>query len=252
METPINTEFTDKPICPYCGHSERDAWEIDFGGMDGDVELLPLPELWKWDERGYLIAQPTMVDMQTYARANVLHHTAPLRYALDNAARSIKSLRGVMDSHAAEIEALRAEVAEARDGWHMANGTADLAMKHRDAAEARAERLAEEIDWVKFQSEDDSMFAEIEAAAKASFHRHRTSCRGQTMTRADNYESHLVWATLEWAKRTNGAEQRAERLAEALREARHYVDGNRFPSIVAKIDALLHPAAQTGGSDNDR
>src|SRR5690606_25682503 len=46
----------------------------------------------------------------------------------------------------ANTEALRAELAEARDGWHMANGTADLAMKHRDAAEARAERLQEEID----------------------------------------------------------------------------------------------------------
>lgn len=34
----MNTEFTDKPICPYCGHSERNVWEIDFGGMDGDVE----------------------------------------------------------------------------------------------------------------------------------------------------------------------------------------------------------------------
>ena len=42
-------------------------------------------------------------------------------------------------------EALRAEVAEARGGWHMANGTAELAMKHRDAAEARAERLAEAL-----------------------------------------------------------------------------------------------------------
>ena len=45
----------------------------------------------------------------------------------------------------AEIEALRAEVEEAREGWHMANGTADLAMKHRDAAEAQAERLAEAL-----------------------------------------------------------------------------------------------------------
>ena len=45
----------------------------------------------------------------------------------------------------AEIEALRAELAEARDGWHMANGVADLAMKHRDAAEARAERLEEAL-----------------------------------------------------------------------------------------------------------
>ncbi len=28
--------------------------------------------------------------------------------------------------------------AQAVDGWHMANGVADLAMKHRDLAEARA------------------------------------------------------------------------------------------------------------------
>ena len=34
----MNTEFTNQPICPYCGHAERDAWEIDFNGMDGDAE----------------------------------------------------------------------------------------------------------------------------------------------------------------------------------------------------------------------
>ena len=104
------------------------------------------------------------------------------------------------------------------------------------------ERLEEGIDWIKFQSEDDRMFAEIEAAAKASFHRHRTSCRGQTLTRADNYESHLVWATLEWAKRTNGAEQRAERLAEALRLAMdwNWLDEDARPSRTAEIcDAAL-------------
>jgi len=33
------TDFTDYPVCPYCGHVERDAWEIDFGpGLDGDAE----------------------------------------------------------------------------------------------------------------------------------------------------------------------------------------------------------------------
>jgi len=35
----MKTEQTDSPICPYCGHAERDAWEIDFGpGLDGDTE----------------------------------------------------------------------------------------------------------------------------------------------------------------------------------------------------------------------
>lgn len=30
----------DYPVCPYCGHVERDAWEIDFGaGLDGDTDI---------------------------------------------------------------------------------------------------------------------------------------------------------------------------------------------------------------------
>ena len=30
---------TDSPVCPACGHIERDAWELDFGhGLDGDTE----------------------------------------------------------------------------------------------------------------------------------------------------------------------------------------------------------------------
>lgn len=34
----MNTERTNQPICPYCGNRERDAWEIDFSGLDGDTE----------------------------------------------------------------------------------------------------------------------------------------------------------------------------------------------------------------------
>lgn len=31
-------EYQSEPVCPYCGNRERDAWEIDFGGMEGDTE----------------------------------------------------------------------------------------------------------------------------------------------------------------------------------------------------------------------
>ena len=34
----VDTSWTDQPTCPYCGYVERDAWEIDFEGIDGDVE----------------------------------------------------------------------------------------------------------------------------------------------------------------------------------------------------------------------
>lgn len=36
----MDTERTNEPICPHCGHRERDAWEINFGpGMEGDTTV---------------------------------------------------------------------------------------------------------------------------------------------------------------------------------------------------------------------
>lgn len=32
-----DTELTALPVCPYCYHAEIDAWEIDFGGAEGDT-----------------------------------------------------------------------------------------------------------------------------------------------------------------------------------------------------------------------
>lgn len=33
-------KHTNNPVCPHCGHVERDAWEIDFGaGIDGDATV---------------------------------------------------------------------------------------------------------------------------------------------------------------------------------------------------------------------
>jgi len=38
--TKYDTSFTEAPICPYCGHAQRDAWELDFGpGMEGDGDV---------------------------------------------------------------------------------------------------------------------------------------------------------------------------------------------------------------------
>ena len=33
----VDTRHTDLPICPYCGHADKSAWEINFGGVEGDV-----------------------------------------------------------------------------------------------------------------------------------------------------------------------------------------------------------------------
>ena len=32
--------LSDSPVCPYCAHVEKDAWEISFGpGLDGDTTV---------------------------------------------------------------------------------------------------------------------------------------------------------------------------------------------------------------------
>lgn len=36
----FDTEYQDAPICPHCGHAQRDAWDINFGqGIEGDTEI---------------------------------------------------------------------------------------------------------------------------------------------------------------------------------------------------------------------
>lgn len=56
----------------------------------------------------------------------------------------------------AERDRLRAELAEAKDSAHYANGVAELAMKHRDAAEAELARLRDQLDmvWEQLAGED--------------------------------------------------------------------------------------------------
>jgi hypothetical protein len=48
--------------------------------------------------------------------------------------------------------------------------------------------------------EEDAMFTQIEAKARATYRRHSFSAKGQIFTKADSYESHLVWAAIDWAK----------------------------------------------------
>lgn len=35
-----NTDLQPQPVCPHCGHVERDAWEWNFGpGMEGEADV---------------------------------------------------------------------------------------------------------------------------------------------------------------------------------------------------------------------
>lgn len=36
----IDTDYTQYITCPYCGHKDRDSWEVDFGpGIEGDTTV---------------------------------------------------------------------------------------------------------------------------------------------------------------------------------------------------------------------
>lgn len=58
----------------------------------------------------------------------------------------ITRLRADLAASQAECERLSSELETARDGWHQANGVADLAMEHRDEAEKECERLRHDIE----------------------------------------------------------------------------------------------------------
>jgi uncharacterized Zn finger protein (UPF0148 family) len=47
---------------------------------------------------------------------------------------------------------------------------------------------------------EDKMFMQISHWARESYKRYQSSVRGQMITAADAYESHVIWATLRWAK----------------------------------------------------
>ena len=55
---------------------------------------------------------------------------------------------------------------------------------------------------------DDKMFMQIDHWARKSYKRHQFSVRGQTITAADAFESHIVWAALRWAKENTHPPQR--------------------------------------------
>jgi len=35
--TGLELNYTEEPVCPYCGHKDHDAWGINFGGMEGET-----------------------------------------------------------------------------------------------------------------------------------------------------------------------------------------------------------------------
>ena len=60
---------------------------------------------------------------------------------------------------------------------------------------AEVQRLRDEaMMQAQYTQPDDVMFEKIERAARASYRHHQSSIRGQQLTRADSYESHLIWA----------------------------------------------------------
>ena len=62
------------------------------------------------------------------------------------------------------IQPIAQQLAEARDGWHYANGVAELAMKHRDEAEAKVAELERQRDALRADvAARDSRIEDLEA-----------------------------------------------------------------------------------------
>ena len=36
-KTELELNYTEEPVCLYCGHKDHDAWGINFGGMEGET-----------------------------------------------------------------------------------------------------------------------------------------------------------------------------------------------------------------------
>lgn len=51
----------DHPVCPYCGHVEYDAWEIDFGHEDNASIDFPCPSC----DKEYLLERSIIVSYTT-------------------------------------------------------------------------------------------------------------------------------------------------------------------------------------------
>jgi hypothetical protein len=76
----------------------------------------------------------------------------------------------------------------------MAKGKADA---QRDDAESKKHQ--EFIDLLPADC-DDKMFEQIDHWARLSFRQWNSGARGQMTMRGDGYESHIIWASLRWAK----------------------------------------------------
>ena len=49
MTEPIDTEWTDAPVCPHCGHEHRDWWEW-LDDEDGEHDCDNCGRVFRWSQ----------------------------------------------------------------------------------------------------------------------------------------------------------------------------------------------------------
>ena len=54
---------------------------------------------------------------------------------------------------------------------------------------------------MKINYDDDHMYEDIEDIARASFRRWKSNTCGQIAVRGDEYNTHLIWATIQWMQK---------------------------------------------------
>lgn len=154
------------------------------------------------------------------------------------------------------LEAPGREVAELKETYdrHTNALSHDCEALRAELAAIRAQGAAEDLSFMEFMDAEDAMFEQIDIAARKSFRRHQSSVKGQMFTRADGFDSHLVWAALDWAKKHNASPASKDAgLVAALKDAAtsletisrlagrtHYVgdDGERVETYMGHHDQV--------------
>ena len=91
-----------------------------------------------------------------------------------------------IDKLNARNEELQAQIAKAEDGWHMANGVADLAMKHRNEAEAQVKELQKQVDALETEEKSWHKLADAWSSKIAKLQAKLDACTGDY--RCCNYQ----------------------------------------------------------------
>lgn len=148
----------------------------------------------------------------------------------------------------AEIEIRPTTYAE----WYALEEERDQLRDELDRLRAEFAEIRQASEWLDSLKEEpeDRRDEEIFLAAQRSFRRWKTSVHGCMSTKADSIEYHLIWATLDWARRNMVPEldQQVKDLRSELAARSAPVDPT-MPNDREELQKLLNEAHRRGNQE---